>query len=256
MSDGMHNTILLQGLGLLCLLALAAAANLSDYVTPCKSKDPELNECVRRAAQQVLEKSSKGFPDLGVPAMDPAKIPALAIDRTGALAMSLSFSNSTHQGLGSTVVKSARVDPVAHVYNFSVVIPKYAVDGIYDVNGRVILLPITGHGKANITFTDIETEWSFTGQKATKDGQDYLKLTKLETSIHPDSPKNVQVHFDGLFGGNKILGDTMNDFLNQNWKEIVKQLKPGVQASFDRRLLPVAQRFMENFPLKQLFDDQ
>lgn len=47
----------------------------------------------------------------------------------------------------------------------------------------------------------------------------------------------------------------MNDFMNQNWRELTKQLKPSVQASFDKRLLPVAQRFVSKFPLKELFVD-
>lgn len=45
------------------------------------------------------------------------------------------------------------MDPHKHVYKFSVFIPKYIVSGDYDVNGRVILLPITGHGVANITMS-------------------------------------------------------------------------------------------------------
>lgn len=47
----------------------------------------------------------------------------------------------------------------------------------------------------------------------------------------------------------------MNNFMNTNWKEITQQLKPSVDASFRRRILPVAQRIVSNFPLSQLFSD-
>lgn len=52
----------------------------------------------------------------------------------------------------------------------------------------------------------IDSDWVFSGEKETRDGQDYLKLTKLFTKINNDSPKKVELHFDGLFGGNKVLG--------------------------------------------------
>ncbi|KAE8747378.1 hypothetical protein FOCC_FOCC005845 [Frankliniella occidentalis] len=253
--NDVYNTLLLQGLGILCLLTFASAAELSDFVTPCKSADPELNECVRQAAQRLFEISAKGIPELNVPKLDPAVVPKLALERDGALTMNLELVNSTHHGLSGVKVKTASVDPHKNVYNFTVLIPHYVVAGQYDISGRVILLPITGHGSANITFIDTEGSWTFQGEREIRDGESFLKLTSLKTYISHDSPKNVRIHFDGLFGGNKVLGDTMNHFMNENWKEITKQLKPSVQASFDRRLLPVAQRFLANFPLKQLYAD-
>ncbi|XP_034238684.1 protein takeout-like [Thrips palmi] len=240
---------------LLCLLGCVAAANLADYVVPCKSKDPGLNECVRQAAQDIIVKGAKGIPELGIPVLDPAKVGKLELERNGALTMSLVFNNSTHYGLAGIKIRSASVDPRNNVYNFSVLIPHYVVSGEYDINGRVILLPINGRGQANLTFTNTEAEWSFSGVQEQRDGQTFLRLDKLVTRIHDDSPKRVQVHFDGLFGGNKLLGDTMNNFMNTNWKEITQQLKPSVDASFRRRILPVAQRIVSNFPLSQLFSD-
>ncbi|KAK3926826.1 Protein takeout [Frankliniella fusca] len=254
--DGVYNTLLLQGLGLLCLLGCgASAADLSDYVTPCKAADPDLNECVKKAAQHLFEISAKGIPELNVPQLDPATVPKLAVERDGALTMNLELINSTHHGLGGVKITKASIDPHKNEYNFTVIIPHYVVSGQYDINGRVILLPITGHGQANLTFIHTEGSWTFQGERETRDGESYLKLTKLKSIISHDTPKNVLIHFDGLFGGNKVLGDTMNHFMNENWKEITKQLKPSVQASFERRLLPVAQRFLSNFPLKKLFAD-
>ncbi|KAK3926824.1 Protein takeout [Frankliniella fusca] len=257
MADSVHNTLLLQGLGLLCLLGCgASAAELSDYVTPCKAADPDLNECVRKAAQHLLEISSKGIPELNVPQVDPATVPRVAVERGGgALTLNLEFINSTHHGLGGTKITKARIDPYKNEYSFTVIIPHYVVYGQCDISGRIILLPITGHGQGNLTFIHTEGSWTFRGDRESRDGKTYLKLTTRKVLISNDTPKNMLLHFDGLFGGNKVLGDRMNRVMNENWKEIFNLLKPSVQASFERRLLPLAQKFLANFPLKKLFDD-
>ena len=53
---------------------------------------------------------------------------------------------------------------------------------------------------------DVLSDWSFSGQTEEKNNKTHLKLTKLVTRIHDNSPKNVKIRFDGLFGGNKALG--------------------------------------------------
>lgn len=38
--------------------------------------------------------------------------------------------------------------------------------------------------------------------------------------------------FENLFNGDKALGENMNLFLNENWQDILKELKPGVTDAF------------------------
>lgn len=33
------------------------------------------------------------------------------------------------------------------------------------------------------------------------------------------------MHFENLFNGDKLLGDTTNTFLNENWADILKEMK-------------------------------
>lgn len=38
----------------------------------------------------------------------------------------------------------------------------------------------------------------------------------------------MSIYFGNLFNGNKELGATTNSFFNENWKDILKEIKPAV----------------------------
>lgn len=39
------------------------------------------------------------------------------------------------------------------------------------------------------------------------------------------------MHFSNLFNGDKILSDTTSAFLNENWKDVIGELKPALQMT-------------------------
>lgn len=40
----------------------------------------------------------------------------------------------------------------------------------------------------------------------------------------------MRIHLTNLFNGNEILGASINSFLNQNSDEIIKELRPDLEA--------------------------
>lgn len=42
----------------------------------------------------------------------------------------------------------------------------------------------------------------------------------------------LHLYFENLFNGDKLLGDNMNRFLNENWQDILNELKPSVVEAF------------------------
>lgn len=79
---------------------------------------------------------------------------------------------------------------------------------------------------------------------------DHLKIIKSKI----DGPlARVQYHFENLFNGNKQLGDEMNKFMNDNWEDVAKDMKP----SFDETLATVVASAISNLaskvPYSQMF---
>lgn len=44
---------------------------------------------------------------------------------------------------------------------------------------------------------------------------------------------------DNLFNGDKLLGDTTNQFLDENWRDLFNELKPIMLKAVDKSYLPI-----------------
>lgn len=63
----------------------------------------------------------------------------------------------------------------------------------------------------------------------------------------------VNIHFEGLFNGNKELGDTTNQFFNENWKDILKEIRPSISDAFNSVFVALINNVFGNIPYDDLF---
>lgn len=61
------------------------------------------------------------------------------------------------------------------------------------------------------------------------------------------------MHFSNLFNGNKELGDNMNLFLNENWKDIFHETKASIEKAFVRVIKDYINDVFMKMPYKDLF---
>lgn len=59
---------------------------------------------------------------------------------------------------------------------------------------------------------------------------------------------------DNLFNGDKLLGDTTNQFLNENWRVLFNELQPAMLRAIGVMNLAVAKPVFDNIPYSKLFD--
>lgn len=64
----------------------------------------------------------------------------------------------------------------------------------------------------------------------------------------------LYIQLDNLFNGNKVLGDTMNSFMNENWKEIFDELKPGILEALGSVIVNIANNVFDRVPYDTMFD--
>lgn len=125
--------------------------------------------------------------------------------------------------------------------------------GNYKIKGQIIL-PITGEGRANISMFDVTSTQDFKGEYFTKpeDGEIYLNVTEYKIKF---KPKRATFKFENLFNGDKELGTTMNQFLNQNWKAVLGGLMPEYEKFFGAKFKEVAKSFFDQVPMSKIFLD-
>ena len=124
--------------------------------------------------------------------------------------------------------------------------------GDYVMDGRILLLPITGQGKSNVTLVDLTTRHELTGEPVVKDGETYMRIKKYKVKFEP---KLVKLYFENLFNGDKRLGDAMNSFMNDNWEIIFQELKGAYEDTFGYVFKEITNKLFTKVPMNRIFLD-
>lgn len=66
---------------------------------------------------------------------------------------------------------------------------------------------------------------------------------------------NASVKMDNLFNGDPELGAMMNNFLNNNWREITAEIRPALGESIERILYGIAAQLNDMYGLDKLLQE-
>lgn len=89
-------------------------------------------------------------------------------------------------------------------------------------------------------------------QIITKDGVEHLDVDKIQVEFNIGG---ASVHLNNLFNGDSELGQAMNAFLNDNWREITAEIRPALAESIERILREMAKRMYDLYPVNQLLPE-
>lgn len=65
--------------------------------------------------------------------------------------------------------------------------------------------------------------------------------------------KRCRVRLSNLFGGDPVLGNTINQAINQNIDMFVGPLMPLINARMGEEIMPLINKFLSHFSNAQLF---
>ncbi|XP_046392256.1 protein takeout-like [Ischnura elegans] len=234
----------------ICANSMDAAKPLPSIIKPCPKNDPKLNECAVVSGNLAIPKLKSGIPSLGVPPMDPFFVKKINVEGNG-IGVHLIFRDVNLHGLSDTKVTSIRIthDPPNFIWNIH--IPVMQMIGKYEASGKVLLLPITGKGDFNVTMFGMDVQYEFSCDTVKRsDGELYYSPSsnKVEYSV-----KKVSFQMENLFNGNKLLGDEMNRFLNENWREVDKSWGPEVAESVVGAMTVVTRAITSKVPVKNFW---
>lgn len=224
-------------------------AKLPADIELCKAEDVQ---CIARVTTGIIQSNPKGRSDLGIPPLDPFRINSLVISQgaTGALNLDLSFKNIDIVGFSNTKIDRAvgfTKDPHTSKFEMYASVPKLSIRGKYKASGRILLLPITGDGDAVITMENVKLAAKYKPIINEKDGHQYLDIDKIKLRLEP---KKVSIRLTNLFNGDKTLGENMNAFLNENWRDVWTELAPSI----DTAIAEVCKSIMVNLFKKFSYD--
>lgn len=196
-----------------------------------------------------------GIKELGVLPLEPFLIDKMEISQQADSPVNLEmvYTNIQMYGITGNKIQSIKgfdKDPLKSKVEISMFNEQFNFISDYDLNGRVLVLPVQGKGRCNLTFEGIDSTIKFTPKVVSKNGKDYLQIKKMVFHI---KPSNLIMHFDNLFNGDKALTKTINEFLNQNWREIFDELRVVLDKSFGQVMQSIIDSVFIKIPYSELF---
>ncbi|KAG5896220.1 hypothetical protein JTB14_009720 [Gonioctena quinquepunctata] len=159
----------------------------------------------------------KGDRSYKIPNFLPAQIDLVNVDQGD---LKFKLIDLKLSGLNTTKLQDINLDTENKHFAVKVFIDQTRVESKYEVNGKVLTIAIEGEGPAEIISTNLTIDYSFYYNLIKKnDGKQYFDVDNFKTNLTCEMEK-IHYNFGNLFGGNKVLGDNFNKFLNENTKEL------------------------------------
>lgn len=105
-----------------------------------------------------------------------------------------------------------------------------------------------------ISTDNVDIKVKFVPNVVEKNGKQYIHIPTNKFKLTFDTTR-MYLRLDNLFNGDRALGDNMNLFLNENWKDILQELKPAVRETFAQILSGIINSVFDKVPYSEMFND-
>lgn len=82
------------------------------------------------------------------------------------------------------------------------------------------------------------------------DGQTYSLVKKIDIKIRV---KDGKIRLDNLFGGDRVLGDVINETINRNFDILSKEIIPLIERALSKHFKKVGNKILSSYPESVLF---
>lgn len=138
----------------------------------------------------------------------------------------------------------------ASKYSFQLELPTLYVTGRYNVDGKILFIPVKGAGGFTGNFTGGMGEVRIKGAHKEINGQTHFVVNKLDIKV---TVERGTIALRDLLGGDKLLADIVNQTINQNFALLSQDLLPLIEKSLSKIFKRTANKILERFTLEQLF---
>ncbi|KAJ3650896.1 hypothetical protein Zmor_016971 [Zophobas morio] len=219
----------------------------------CYRKDPDFRKCMFAAVQLAAPQLTKPYRAIAVPNLEPVEVSSLQVKGGGGVvAVNQNLKNCKLYGLTKSEIYQADFNLENKTWGFDFLIPELDCRCDYQLDGKVLLLPIKGEGNCTIVFDKMHVKLKIDFEEVVKDSRTHFKVS--HSQIENDVGL-VTMHFDNLFNGDKALGDNINKVLNENWKEVYAEVQADYQDLLTGVMMQLLNRFFDKVSLEELFDE-
>lgn len=184
--------------------------------------------------------------------LDPLEINSISIiqGNESPVNVNLNFKNIKIESISKSLITKCRSDLDKFILKCETVSPEIGLTGDYAMKGQVLFLPINGKGKSSITLKNLVTKHEIIGEPVQENGELFMKIKLYKIKLVPEK---VHFYFQNLFNGDKLLADTMNNFLNENSQLVFSELRGSFEESLSYIFKDITNKLFTKVPMDKIF---
>ncbi|XP_038209389.1 protein takeout [Zerene cesonia] len=215
----------------------------------CSKQDPNVDACLLRSFNNLLDYLKSGAPELGLEESDEIVIDELSIALGGGPdGYRATFKDIHATGVNNMTITNVRSDLETHQFQLTMFGPHISAKARYRSSGVLLLVRASGGGDYWGEYDGVKAKVYFRGAPYTRNGRTYLKLQQLKLDF---SVKGIQMGVENLDNSNSVLQAALNLFINTNAQELLKEMKPALKRDLAEKM----SRFLDRILAKIPYDD-
>jgi len=233
-------------------LTIVDSTFMPPYFKVCKRNDPKLDECILEYGKVILPKIAyTGIPEYGMGPLDPLYLGKIDILKGSSLGIVLKDTRA--HGLGAANLISIKFDLKKQhiIQELDVLI---TIKGKYNMDGQLLVVPLKGNGNFTVKLekTHCIYQYHYELKKNEEDGLMYAHIPGGDLKCKFGK---MTFNMENLFGGNKVLGDTMNNFMTENSNIMEKELNPPVTQAIEERARKQVNAIYHSIPYDEILPE-
>ncbi|XP_017893279.1 protein takeout-like [Ceratina calcarata] len=236
------------------ILATATAVDLPNNwrICPRSLPDDQYYKCVAEAVKDAVVSLAGGLKSFKILPIEPLAVDSVKIGNSqGSVTLKQEYRNIKLHGLTKNLeVKNYHIDWDKCLLSSDSFNPQVDFVADYKIDGKVLLLPVRGSGKSNITMYELKSHNDIYCEKYQKNGETYLRIKKYVVKFNPS---RVTLRFENLFDGDSILGEQMNRFINENSDLLFKELQAPYEETFGLVFTKLSNDVFSRVPFDKIF---
>lgn len=228
--------------------------------------------------QLIVYTNRIGIPELGLEPIEPLVIPRLGMTNgQGNVRVNAIFTDINCRGAGSYNVTKASANIKNYRLDLQLALPKVELRGQYNVTGQVLVLPIQSYGQfwarigksleqffffinyfcnniwilMNLRIIPLAEKISaiarIQGVEFLRDNVRYMRISRMLVDFKLGK---TAFRIDDALNRNNVIGQAMNQFLNENSNEIIEEMRKPASESIAKHFQGFLNQAFEKLPLK------
>ncbi|XP_026685171.1 circadian clock-controlled protein-like [Diaphorina citri] len=212
-----------------------------------------------RVAAAARPHLAKGIPKIKVPAMEPLIINELQVNRNNEnLMLKLKLKNVTVFGPSHFIINKININLPKLSMDLSITLPYLDISTEYDVDGRVLIVPLKGTGifKGNITNTRIDMSGSGKIVDDLKQKKyPFAQVTDAKVKVKVGDTSKISVIATDNNPNARQLVDTATNFYRQNSKQVLELITPIIEETGLEVAMQIVNQIARSVPFNEILVD-